>query len=166
MTERKRQRNDGLRKVCGCPRRNWPKCLHPWHFNMKWNGVSHQSRSTSTLADASSARAEARKQADLLRTKIRDGKFNQPTPMLDALTVAQLSATFRKEYLVSRRAASLANDTHQLGAINRTPVEMPTGDVKPFGEWLAADVTPLALERFHAVRAVKLTLTPKGGRRR
>ena len=38
----KRQRNDGLRKVCDCPRRTWPKCSHPWHFNFKWAGEHYR----------------------------------------------------------------------------------------------------------------------------
>lgn len=28
-----RRHNDGLRKVCGCPRDRWRKCPHPPHFN-------------------------------------------------------------------------------------------------------------------------------------
>ena len=35
---KKRHRNDGIRKLCDCARRTWPKCPHPWHFNFKWNG--------------------------------------------------------------------------------------------------------------------------------
>lgn len=43
MTGSKRHTNDGIRKLCGCPRRKWAKCatdgvVHPWHFNFKWNG--------------------------------------------------------------------------------------------------------------------------------
>jgi integrase len=33
-----RHHNDGLRKLCDCPRRHWPKCAHPWHFNYKPRG--------------------------------------------------------------------------------------------------------------------------------
>lgn len=33
-----RHHNDGLRKLCTCARRNWPKCSHPWHFNFKPRG--------------------------------------------------------------------------------------------------------------------------------
>ena len=33
-----RHQNDGLRKICGCARRAWPKCPHPWHFNFKLKG--------------------------------------------------------------------------------------------------------------------------------
>jgi hypothetical protein len=30
--------NDGLRKICGCPRRLWAKCKHSWHFAYCWKG--------------------------------------------------------------------------------------------------------------------------------
>ena len=32
------QRNNGLRKICGCRRAAWVKCPHPWHFNYKSRG--------------------------------------------------------------------------------------------------------------------------------
>src|SRR5262245_56354434 len=28
--------NDGIRKLCACGRRKWPKCAHPYHFNFRW----------------------------------------------------------------------------------------------------------------------------------
>src|SRR5438552_3452928 len=28
-----RHNNDGLSKRCDCPRRQWLKCDHPWHFD-------------------------------------------------------------------------------------------------------------------------------------
>jgi hypothetical protein len=35
----KRQRNDGLRKICKCPLRNWARCSHPWYFSYKPKGA-------------------------------------------------------------------------------------------------------------------------------
>ena len=37
-----RHRSDGLRKRCGCPRRQWSKCLHPWHIGFAYNGKEHR----------------------------------------------------------------------------------------------------------------------------
>jgi hypothetical protein len=34
----KRQRNHGVRKVCGCGRAKWPKCRHSWDLNFKPKG--------------------------------------------------------------------------------------------------------------------------------
>ena len=28
--------NRGLRELCRCERRQWPKCTHSWHFNFAW----------------------------------------------------------------------------------------------------------------------------------
>ena len=62
----KRRQNGGLRKVCGCPRRTWAKCTHPWHFNFKARG----GQGASASQDASShgpaqcaLRARARQRA-------------------------------------------------------------------------------------------------------
>ena len=35
-----RESNEGVRKICGCPRRVWPKCRHPWHFSFQAEGVN------------------------------------------------------------------------------------------------------------------------------
>ena len=37
-----RHRNDGLRKRCGCPLRQWSKCVHPWHFGFAYNGREYR----------------------------------------------------------------------------------------------------------------------------
>lgn len=156
-----RHRNDGLRKVCGCSRRAWPKCPHPWHFNFKWNGVSHRFSLDKHVGRRLKSKAEARKEADRLRTEIRDGVVGVK-PAAATLTVEQLCGQYRKEYLTTRRAASLTNDAYQLAAICRTAVELPTGEVRPFGEWLVVDVTPLALERLYAARSVKVAVKKEG----
>ncbi len=38
----KRHHNHGLRKICGCPRRLWPKCDHGWHLNFKHAGTHYR----------------------------------------------------------------------------------------------------------------------------
>jgi integrase len=37
----KRNENNGIRKLCSCARRAWPKCAHPWHFNFKLPNGDH-----------------------------------------------------------------------------------------------------------------------------
>jgi 23S rRNA-/tRNA-specific pseudouridylate synthase len=34
--------NDGLRKICRCPRRTWAKCEHAWHFAFCWEGKHYR----------------------------------------------------------------------------------------------------------------------------
>jgi integrase len=149
-----RNRNDGLRKVCACPRRNWSKCEHPWHFNFKWDGVAHRFSLDRHLGRRLTGKSEAKREADCLRTEIRGGRYGRQ-PVVQVLTIAQLFAHYEKDYLRTKRAASLRNDTYQIAAITRTAVELPTGEVRAFGDWLAVDVTPLALERLHAARTAK-----------
>ena len=38
----KRQRNDGIRKVCACGRRRWSTCAHAWHLNFKWDAAHYR----------------------------------------------------------------------------------------------------------------------------
>src|SRR5262249_3592550 len=41
-TGRKNHDNDGLRKLCGCPRKRWSTCEHPYHFNFRWKGEGYR----------------------------------------------------------------------------------------------------------------------------
>jgi integrase len=93
--------NAGLRKVCGCPRRQWTKCNHAWHFNFTWrndlyrfslerqvgrlvqvskNGKSVWVRDRGTLGDPIMGKEGAKVEADRLRTAIRNGEIQQTTP--------------------------------------------------------------------------------------
>lgn len=158
---KRRHRNDGLRKVCDCARRNWPKCPHQWHFNFKWDGRAHRFSLDRYLRRRLTSKSEARKEADRLRTEIRAGRLGAK-PVAEILTVKQLFEQYRKDYLATKRAASLHNDTYQIASINRTPVELPTGEVRAFGDWLISDLTPLAIERLHAARSEKTVVKAIG----
>ena len=74
-----RHRNDGLRKICACPRRQWAKCPHPWHFNFKWNGTSYRFSLDREIGQPISSKTEARTEADRFRAAIRDGTFRPLT---------------------------------------------------------------------------------------
>ena len=34
--------NGGLKKRCRCPRRQWSKCTHSWHFGFAHNGKEYR----------------------------------------------------------------------------------------------------------------------------
>lgn len=34
--------HDGIKKRCGCGKRQWPKCSHPWWFGFHFNGREHR----------------------------------------------------------------------------------------------------------------------------
>ncbi len=96
-----RHRNHGVRKICGCPRRAWAKCAHPWHFSYKWQGVHYRFSLDRELARHVKTRDEANAEADNLRVAIRDGAFRRPVEPAPAVTTpdATTLAAYAKTYL-------------------------------------------------------------------
>ena len=76
----KRQRNDGLRKICKCPLRNWARCSHPWYLTYKPKGTPrvrisldrHVGQHVESLDEAKTIAAN-------LRTAIVNGEY-PPAP--------------------------------------------------------------------------------------
>jgi hypothetical protein len=97
----KRQQNHGIRKLCGCTRRQWPKCAHPWHFNYKpKDGAAYRFSLDVELGRRLEGKTEAAKVAEDIRTAIRAGTFRRrydaplPATTPDAITLAAFGATF------------------------------------------------------------------------
>ena len=71
--------NGGLKKRCGCPRRQWSKCAHPWHFGFKSAGKEHR-WSLHKVANKPRgywmSKSEAEAIRDRLRAQIREGTLN------------------------------------------------------------------------------------------
>jgi integrase len=152
----KRQRNDGLRKLCKCPLRNWSRCSHPWYFSYKPKGGArvrvsldrHTGQHVGALDDAKTIAAN-------LRTAIVNGEY-PPTPQ-----AAQAPAA-----LVTLRAAADrflegvpilkgknhgktrgANDQQMLAALCAWT---PVGVSAPLGDHLPSALTEDVLEAFVA----------------
>ncbi len=64
----KRHHNHGLRKICGCPRRLWPKCDHGWHLNFKHAGTHYRFSLDRHAGRHLTSKAEALAEADVLRS--------------------------------------------------------------------------------------------------
>ncbi|MCL4761297.1 MAG: site-specific integrase [Burkholderiales bacterium] len=101
MTDTKaRHRNDGLRKLCGCLRRRWPGCKHPWHFSFAWLGRAYRFSLDKHLGTHLDSKSDAEAAAETIRQAIRAGTFTQtPTPAaapapVDGLTVEAFGAIF------------------------------------------------------------------------
>jgi integrase len=119
MTKRRHQ-NGGLRKVCGCPRRTWPKCRHGWHLNYKPRGGPAYRLSLDVEAGTHLAsKTEAAKLANTIRTQIDDGTFRrrgdapprETSPATaDAITLTKLGET----YFERRDTRVTANDRSYL----------------------------------------------------
>lgn len=99
----KRQRNGGLRKVCPCSRRKWPKCPHSWYFNFKARGGPNYRFSIDReLGKRVADKTTAQKEAEKIRVAIREGTFRrqaeimatQPAATADAITLTAFGQTF------------------------------------------------------------------------
>jgi hypothetical protein len=74
-----RRRNCGLRKLCGCPRRAWPKCGHAWHLNFKLRGgPSYRFSLDAHVGRPLKGKTEAEAVAEKIRIAIREGTFEHP----------------------------------------------------------------------------------------
>jgi integrase len=154
-----------MRKVCGCPRRRWLKCSHPWHINLKVKGGEHLRKSIDKLAGKHvSKKEEAKKIFDKLKADLDDGKLvmakrgkhvdvEPPTaPVVDTLTVDQLLEQFITRHVaLSPRARSMANARSSQRVIVRSELELPTSEQRQFGRWLVRDVTSDAIDKLKAV---------------
>jgi integrase len=114
--------NHGVRKVCGCPWRNWSKCPHAWHFSYAWRGRHYRFSLSRYFAREVIGRTEARAAADKIRTAIRDGTFSMDTapaagspPVAGAgggLTFEAYGEAFMKGYSKDRGKASWEDDRY------------------------------------------------------
>ena len=155
---KKRHANGGLRKACDCSRRAWAKCAHSWHLNFKpRGGPSYRLALDKYFTRHIDSKSEAEELAADLRKLMRAGTFGQPTPVLDRLTVAHLLDTYKKRYVAVERKDSVTNVGYQIALITRTEIEHPDNRRQPFGEWLVADVTADALDRFKETRLTRGT---------
>lgn len=155
-----RNHNDGLRKVCGCGRRSWPKCSHPWHFNFRHKGKNYRFSLARELPNRTiETKLQAETARDELTGAIRAGTF---TPRkAAALTTASARATLTVQQLFDRhesghvkkkRPDSLPRWKTQVKAILSRVLTQPDGKPRALGEWFAADVTLDAVEQFQDFR--------------
>ena len=103
----KRHQNDGVSKRCQCPRREWSRCVHPWHLAFKRGGNRYRfslSRMARTLGEPIPAsKTEAKALADRLRGEIRAGRTPVarpvPTPDVSGLTFGDVCDRYLVEYV-------------------------------------------------------------------
>ena len=125
-----RQRNHGLRKLCTCPRRNWPKCSHSWYFNFKpRGGPAYQFSLDVEIGKHVETKEAAKAEADRIRGEIREGTFIRASERRKAAQVAVATTPeavtlekFASIYLervsqVRERNKSWTNDRSQFAKI-------------------------------------------------
>jgi hypothetical protein len=79
-------RNGGLRKLCACAVRVWPKCPHPWHFNFCHGKDVHGRKRyyrfslDKYVGRRITTKGEAETEAERIHLAIRAGQFNGSRP--------------------------------------------------------------------------------------
>ena len=149
---KKRQHNDGVRKVCRCPKRKQPKCHHPWHFNYRWRGEDHRLSLDRHLGRRIETRTDAKAEAEKLRSAIRAGEFSAGVAVLTQLTLGQLLDHYFTRDVKKRRPKTAEADAGPIALIKKTAIASPTSTSRPLGEWAVSDVTTDTIERFREVR--------------
>lgn len=81
----KKHRNNGLRKFCGHPRREWARCGCPWHANYRSRRVS-LNRHFGLSPGHQASKSEALELLDRLRAEVRAGAFGRPAETPAATT--------------------------------------------------------------------------------
>lgn len=155
MRALRRHHNDGLRKICGCERRTWPKCPHPWHLNYTYKGKVHRLSLDREVGKHIDSKTAAEAEAERIRIAIRDGTFRRGAPVLSQLTLAQLFGVYVDRRLDVVRPDRATDDQDSIRVITAAPLPLPTGEVRPFGAWLVPDITADTLERFREVRIAR-----------
>ena len=149
---RKRNKNGGIRKRCGCPPNTWSKCQHPWHFNFKWKGMHFRLSLDREAGRHLDSKSRALAEADRIRTDIRNGSFRSQTPTVmpaPAMTFAAFANVWR-----DRRGSQLVrprDNDYRLEKITTFP--LGEGDsLTTFGDKPLNRITTDDIERFRESR--------------
>jgi integrase len=142
---RRRHRNSGLRKVCGCSRRAWLKCDHSWYLNFRYKKGKHHRISLDRHAGKHLSKSESAELADNLRAMIRGGTY-PPADRAGASTGAPLLtfANLGEKWIALERETRVADwrsDKSRLALLGAIAV-----DGVPLGQHVATSITPGDLE--------------------
>jgi len=147
--------NDGVRKRCEHPRRQWSKCPDPWHFNYHHGGREYR-YSLDVLARHYGERpprskTEATRWRDRLRTAIDGGTFVDPDaprptsePQADTrLTFGDVADRYLKEHVnkKGRRKGAVATMTYHVGILLTTSIPAAHGGTVALADKPLADLT-------------------------
>ena len=147
-----RHQNNGLRKLCTCPRRQWAKCRHAWHLNFKPpGGPSYRLSLDRHLGRHIDSKTEAAREAAAIKADILAGRFGQPAAR-DGMTLRQLADTYLERYVAVEHPDTANDFLSGLRVICGTCLPRPTGGEVPFGAWPLADIVTDTIERYREAR--------------
>jgi integrase len=156
--------NDGLMKRCGCPRRQWAKCRHPWYFGFGHGGRLIRlalNKHANKVPGYWMPKSEAETLRDAIRGKIRAGTFWE-TPAPAAPTDRPTFEDVTQRYLDAmrsdpgRRPHRLPHSQAQLELICRTLIPGAHGQFVRFGDLAVEDVGVGHLDAFRDARRALL----------
>lgn len=149
-----RNRNDGIRKRCDCPRRSWGKCPHDWHFSFKWGETHWRFSLDVEIGSRIKSKDKAREHADSLRSEIRAGTFvrikdrakTAPAAQPDGLTFTAYGAIFHTQCPKLRgKNKGKARDEHDASML-RTLAAAPGADGTPLAGRTLGSITQADVE--------------------
>jgi integrase len=157
-------RNNGLRKICGCRRANWPRCAHAWHFNFKpRGGPPYRFSLDAEVGRHIDSKTEAENEATNIRSAILAGAFERSADRrarehreaeeAARRPIAGSAVTFKAYVSIYVERASKASgkttweaDRLLLGKVG----DHVAADGRRLRDWPLAAVTEDELEAFHA----------------
>jgi hypothetical protein len=151
----KRQRNDGLRKICACSLRLWPRCDHPWYFSYKPKGAARVRLSLDRYTgEHVGSLDDAKTHAAQIRTAIKAGTF-RPKPEPVSAPVVVTFAIAAERFLGTVPILRGKNQGKARGENDRQKVAAlcawtPPSGLVPLGNHPAGSVTGDVLEAFVA----------------
>ena len=149
-----RNRNNGLRKRCSCPRTKWAKCSHPWHLNYKWKETHYRLSLDREVGQPVTSKSEASREAERIRTAIREGTFRQQMSeaLADSPTLLTF-ATFAERWKMERGAQLVGakDNAYRLETIGAF-VLLGESPALTFGEKALSDISSDDIEAFRASR--------------
>jgi integrase len=126
--------NGGLKKRCGCARRQWSKCAHPWHFGFAHDGEEHRwslHRVANKPRGYWMSKSEAEAIRDRLRAQIREGTMSDiAAPRPDArLTFGDIADRYLERHVrvPTRRPRAVQQAVSHLRMLRGAEVSGPSG---------------------------------------
>ncbi len=176
-----RKLHDGIRKRCDCARRQWAKCVHPWHFGFHYGDREYR-YSLDKVARARgeqppTTKSDAAIWRDRLRSEIRAGRFVDPDapavapPAPDVrLTFGDICAEYLKRHvqIPTRRLRGRREMEILIAMMRRAEIHSANGamirlETKPVDAITRADVEAVRVWRRQEQAAGNSRPGTKGG---
>lgn len=167
---------NGLFKQCGCERKRWSECRHPWHMGLTHNGTPYRfslNKRARKPPRYVMPKSEADKLYELYRDQIFDGTFdaNGATGSTDTrLSFGDVADRYIKEYVPflkgergkPRREGGRKLMEWMVNALKRVEIPARNGQMVKLADKPMTEITTADVEAVRVHWPLK-TKQPKGG---